>query len=474
MSRKKSDIPLWAKTGHQKPITRRDFLASGVLPFAASIIVPNWASMLLSSTAHAQSSPLCEQTAGMIPFVTLNLSGGAAMASNFVPMNAARQRLPTYNKLGLGNNQLPIELEFGNVPFAGMVNGVLISKFLEGLRSQASADTRSKTAFIAIPCDSQNDSGENKFDISGAIAKAGLIGTNLPNLGTRNSRTGINQRAAIVPPPSPLIVSNYSAILNSVGYSSSLARNLNTNQKSSLAKLISNLNSSQSRDLAAIQGADGIKNLIECAGIKNVDVIQKGASAVDPRQNVGVAGTWGINATTATNNRDLIFGSMVYNSLLGQAGSANLELGGYDYHDNSRTTGDTRDREAGVAMGRILQTAALLQKPVFLYVVSDGSVYSADSDDRAAVWVGDRGSSGVAYLFYYDPTGRPKTSDYQIGQFNDNQAADPKFITGSNPEATAAAVFANWCQANKRMDLFEKIAGRIFDPSQLNSVIKVA
>ncbi|MNL35364.1 hypothetical protein D3C87_1573940 [compost metagenome] len=116
----------------------------------------------------------------------------------------------------------------------------------------------------------------------------------------------------------------------------------------------------------------------------------------------------------------------------------------------------------------------MLERPVFIYVVSDGSVFSADSQDRAAGWQGDRGSNGVAYLLYFDPKGRPQTSDFQIGNFNDNQAADPSFITGANPENAAAAVFANWCQANKRIDLFDRIAGRIFDANQLTKVVKIA
>jgi hypothetical protein len=181
----------------------------------------------------------------MIPFVTLNLSGGAAMASNFVPMNAAREPISSYSKLGLGDNQVPIEREFGNVPFAGMVNGVLISKFLAGIRAQANAATLANTAFIAVPCDSQNDTASNKFDISGAITRAGLVGTSLPNLGRVNSRTGIRQEAAIMAPPSPLVVNSYNALLTSIGYSASLGKNLNQNQKNALAKLMSNLNTSR-------------------------------------------------------------------------------------------------------------------------------------------------------------------------------------------------------------------------------------
>lgn len=472
MSKNKKDIPYWAQLGHSKPVTRRDFLATGMIPFAASMMVPNWLSLILGNQASAQSLN-CPVPSSFIPFITINLAGGAAMASNYLPMNAAREPIASYNRLGLGDNQVPIEREFGNAPFAGMQDGQLLSRMLAGIRDKAAAATLANTAFVAIPCDSQNDSNLNKFDLTGAVARAGLAGSLLPNLGRRNSKTGINQSAALMAPPTPLIVSDFNAILNSVGYSASLGTSLNASQKNSLTKLVKNLNSSQNRKLASVTGAEEIRKVLDCAGIKNTEVVAKGASLIDPRPQADYSQIWNIAANTAANNVDLIFGSMVYNSLMGYSGSANLELGGYDYHDGSRTTGNTRDFNAGVLMGRVLQSAALLQKPVFLYVISDGSVFSPTSESRSAVWQGDRGANGVAYMFYYNPKGRPATSDFQIGQFNDTQSADRTFITGGSPEATAAAVFANWCAANKRNDLYAPIAGtRIIDSANISKVIK--
>ena len=165
---------------------------------------------------------------------------------------------------------------------------------------------------------------------------------------------------------------------------------------------------------------------------------------------------------------------MAYNSIKNQAGAVSLEIGGYDYHNNTRTTGDAKDQEAGEAVGRILETAALLNRPVMVYVMSDGAVVSAKSNARDSVWSSDQGSAGVAYLFYFNPVGRPATSSFQIGSFTAGQAADDKFVTGNSPEQAAAAVFANYLMANKRMDLFNPIAGRALDQASLNQVIKIA
>lgn len=476
MSKNKKDIPMWAKTGHSKPVTRREFLAAGIIPFAASVVMPNWMSLILGNQAHAQTAMNCDAASAtaLIPFITFNLAGGAAMSSNYLPMNAAGEPLSSYDKMGLGNNQVPIEREFGNVPFAGMSNGALLSTMLTGIRRRATAATLANTAFIAIPCDSANDTDDNKFDITGAITKAGLVGTQLPNLGAVNSRSGIGQAVALVSPPSPLVVNNVRDLATSIGYTASLNTALNTSQKQSLAKLVSNLNSSQTTKLNSIKGAEGIKKVLDCAGIKNVSVIEKGTGIVDPLQNKAFSDAFNVDSTFPGGSSFLVAAAVTYNALLGQAGTASIEFGGYDYHDNTRSTGNELDDTAGEIIGSILESARVLNKPVFLYVVSDGSVSSPVSTDRQAPWTGDRGANGVSYIFYFNPAGRPATSGFQIGSFNNNQAADTNFITGGNPEMSAAAVFANWCQANKRIDLFEKVLGRVLDSTQLAQVIKIA
>lgn len=468
----KKDIPLWAQIGHGKPVTRRDFLATGIIPFSASLLVPNWIQLLTPSRAEAAD---CATTSSsMIPFVSLNLAGGAGLAANFVPMDQGGQLLPSYDILGLGDNQVPITREFGNAPFAG--NG--ISKFIDGLRQRAPTAI-GRTAFVAVCVRSRDDSGENRFSVDGMLAKAGLAGSLLPNLGRRGgSVTGVNQAPAIVSPPAPLAVSNFNSLGGALGYAGVINQKLKPDQRSSLSRLVSSLTTSQTNKLMAVDNGATTKELLECAGIKNTAVMASGVTAVDPRQDPNAGGQlsalWGINGGTGGGDGNLIFSAMSYNAIKNQSGSVALEIGGYDYHNNTRTSGDAKDREAGEAVGRILETAAILNKPVFVYVTSDGAVVSAKSNARDSVWASDRGSAGVAYIFYFNPAGRPATSSFQIGHFTAGQAADDKFVTGNSPEQAAAAVFANYLAANKRMDLFNPIAGRALDNAALNQVLKIA
>lgn len=465
----KKEIPMWAQSGHQKPVSRRDFLAHGLLPFAATLAVPNWLNLLLPSSAAA--APFCPGPAGqMIPFVTLHLSGGAGIMANYVPMDKGGQMLPTYDIMGLGKAPA-IEREFGNAPFAG--NGV--SKFLQGIR-QTAPTALPKTAFVALCANSGDDRDSNKFAVEGMLAKAGLAGNLTPSLGTQDTTSGIRALPAVVAPPPPLTVGRFTDIASSVGYAGSLT-NLKAGQRNKLAKLISNLSQEQTRKLASIENGAQMKDIMDCAGIKNESLVAMGSDPVDlrkdPSAGAALSTLWNVNANTATNNQQLVFGSVAYNVIKSNSGSGGLTIGGYDYHNNTRTTGDQKDLEAGQNAGRVLETAALLNRPVFLLVTTDGAVVSAKSDTADSVWTSDRGSASGMYMLYFNPNGRPATSGFQIGNFTAGQEADSSSPIGNNTEATAAAVFANWLAANNALGMFGSIVPTsIMDSRKMESVIK--
>lgn len=475
MSKKTNNkhVPMWAQLGHGKPVTRRELLATGMLSFSASLIAPAWLKFLLPE-AHAASN-CAVPVSGMIPLVTLNLSGGAAMAGNFVPVDEGGSFLPSYDLMGLGDGNVPIEREFGNVPFAGRQNGIYISKFLQGLR-ETSSTALSKTAFVGVCVRTRDDTRVNRLSIDGLVNSAGLRGTILPNLGSfSDSLTGVRQSSAVVPPAAPLVVSGFSSVQGALGYAGALGTTLSQNQKVALAKTIQKLSESQMRKMASANVNTNIKNLIDCSNQKNLDLAAITNTGVDPRTDAlgaSLSTLWGINSATANNTRNLVFSTMVYNALKGNAGAASLEIGGYDYHNNTRTAGDAADLLAGQTVGRILETAAILNKPLMLYITSDGAVSSVKSNDRNAPWNSDRGTAGVSYVLYFNPSGRPQTTNNQIGFFTSGQVASDKTLVGNNPETAAIAVFANYLKLNNRIGLFESLVGRAFDSSKLNEVIR--
>jgi hypothetical protein len=110
----------------------------------------------------------------------------------------------------------------------------------------------------------------------------------------------------------------------------------------------------------------------------------------------------------------------------GFAGAGTIELGGYDYHDSTRATGERKDFSAGQVMGSLLEYAARRSRPLMLYVFSDGSVASDGQLDNSAagrgkgIWKGDNSSTASVFMLVYDPNGRPRMTTptaNQLGYF---------------------------------------------------------
>lgn len=482
--RKTKGIPIWAQMGHRAPTTRREFLSYGVIPFAAHALIPGGlGSLLLPNRAVADTISNCSyKSLRNVPYIALNLSGGAAMMANYVPRDQGGQVLADMSMMGLGQNSgggganLPLATQFGVQSFAGAPAGTNqhISRMLVGIEGTASAATLANTAFIAFCNQTRDDSADNQMDISGMVSAAGLQGQLLPNMGTDNSMTGGRHRPATVLPPSPLVVRNFNDVSASIGVTRALASNLSKTQQEKLAKVVSSLNGEQAKKFLSMNATKEVLELVECAGIKNQTLVNQGSATVDPRTNAQLSTLWTINNNTAANNQNLVFATMVYNALMELGGAANLTLGGYDYHDGTRTTGDQRDQQAGQVIGRILESAALLGKKVFLYVSTDGSVVSTQSATPNSPWRSDRGIVGVSFAFMYDPTGRPETTGHQVGHFKVGQAVDTSTITGGNTELNAQAVFANYLKFAGKIELFDKIVPRSTVSSVLSKVVKVA
>lgn len=461
----KAEIPLWAKTGHGRPVSRREFFASGIIPFAAGLILPQWLPLLLSPAEAADGSSLVcnEGEAGLPAVMVLNLSGGAALGGNYIPLKADGSLLSSYSKLGMGLSP-KITREFNNVAFHES------STLVAGLRAKAAASTRDKTAFVGMCAKTRDDSKENTFAMEGLIYKAGRVGRVLPYM----TRGGYYHQFAVIGAPAALAVNQVGDITGSLGYAAALKTQLKASQKEKLAKLIQGLSSTQARRLAAASGGDQIHDLIECAGIKNSNLNSGTPSGVSLNEESAltqsIRAAWEIAVNQ--NNESSILANVTYNVLAGNAGAGTITLGGYDYHDQTRTTGDGKDQQAGELIGRILQTAALMNKPVMIFVTTDGSVVSAESTEAGSPWTSDRGDASCSYLLAYSPEGRPALGGSQINGFTDGQAADATHIVGNNPSKAAVAAFANYLGFAGKKNLLETVAPGQLTTAQMADVIK--
>ncbi len=481
---------------HGRPTSRRDFLASGALGFVGYMMTPSVLSLLTRSKAYAQTSDTCVvPDAGLPLFCTVNLSGGASLSSNYIPLGAAgssgRDPISTYTALGLGagnaffQDATRSQSLFQGVRMAGVLNaaggtpGATAGFFWRGVMERATAATIDRTSMIAICVTTNDDTSQNQLDASGLVIAAGRSGELLPNLGTNGGTgTGVNQQAARIDPPAPLIVGGIADIVNSLRPVGVLGTNLSEPRRRKLFELVNSLSGTQARSIASPNSATGqvLSKLVECATGKNVELASR-SPVVDPNGDTVNGGSRVMTAFAATANSTAhAQAAMVYNGLLGNASTIGYDLGGYDYHGSGRANQNNQDQAAGRIVGSVLESARVMNRPVFIYVTTDGSVGSA-SDTFGADFNSDRGLGGMSYCIAYDPNARPRVKSdrfgYQVGHYTAGQGAATDSTTPvPNAERASAAAFANYLEFAKQRTILDRVLPGYFETRQLDEVIR--
>jgi hypothetical protein len=131
----------------------------------------------------------------------------------------------------------------------------------------------------------------------------------------------------------------------------------------------------------------------------------------------------------------------------GFAAAGTITMGGYDYHDGTRATGEMRNLRAGRCIGACLEYAARKKVPLMVYVFSDGSLSAMSTIDTSTNgrgkfnWQGDNQATANSFFLVYSPTIRPMPISpdpaggigKQIGYYR----ADGSVETASFPGANA-------------------------------------
>ncbi len=481
---------------HPKPSNRREFLASGLLGFSGMVVAPSIINVLSSPAFAADTSQCSVQGVAMPGFITLNLSGGAHLSGELPPLG--EDRLPLagirnqqtgvlhkYDLLGLGIDDSVFTDPtrgrdmFQGVRVAGTGNaGVPAGFFWLGLSLRAAQSTLDKTTLLSVAVSSNDDTDSNMADASGMILAAGATGELLPNLGNdAGTGTGVGQTAALVRPAAPLLVRSYADLEGALKPAGTLATRLTDSRRQKLLQLVNSLSGTQARTVAAAGGATGValQRVVECATGKNIEISATADPGIDPGLNTGVAGLWGIapgNKTGANYAR----AAMVYSTLLGKAATTGIDLGGHDSHGNGRANQNNLMQQAGETLGRILETAAILGKPLMIHVVSDGSQSSGSGSAFGADFNNDSGSRGMNYILAFNPVARPKVKTdmfkHQIGFFTNGQGASDQSVVGT-PIKGAVAVLANYLAMAGQMQKLDAIAPGVFSRADLDEVVRL-
>jgi hypothetical protein len=489
---------------HSKPMTRRDFISTGLYKGGAAVAGLSLFSLFANpNNAHAALSPDLEalrdscgisvQGAGKIPFISFDLAGGANIAgSNVLVGGAGGQQdfLSTagYNKLGLPGDMAP-SIANPNAGMSDFINTDLglafhsDSAFLRGILEKVSSDTASRINGAVIPNRSDNDTGNNPHNPMYAIAAAGANGSLMPLVGSRNSDSGGNSMAPtnfIDLSKRPTKIDRPSDVtgLVDVGDLFSLL-----SQRDAVA-VMESIQRISAQKMAAVNTqvtrGDVIKDLVNCGYVKSADLADRfgDPSTLNPLLDpdiVGPGGIFGINEFDSESEfqKTASIMKLVVN---GFSGAGTVTMGGFDYHTGERATGELRDLRAGRCMGACLEYASRRNMPLMLYVFSDGSVASNGRIDDSmegrgkGEWTGDNSSTGASFFLVYNPSGKPQLMGGSADQMARKQQigfmrSDASVDTASAPSANnvnllVETVLLNYMALHGEQSQFTSIAPR--------------
>jgi hypothetical protein len=471
---------------HPKPVTRRQLLAAGLLGTQAYVLVPSVLAGLLAKPRTARAAldadiqalvKACNISpgAGKIPFICFDLAGGANLTGSEALIGGSGGQLDFlstagYDKLGLPGNMLP------NSPNPGSATNNFIDTslglawhsdgaILRGIHSKASAAAQAGTNGVAIAAVSSTDTSTNPHNPMYGIWMAGADGQLLTLIGTQATTSGGNSMA-----PAALI--DLSETPSVIQQSSDVTGLVNTGQlgtmfpgdpQASVSVLESTARLSGGTDLSSFSGKLGAQGVQVFPGDAAADTSLKTAMLCGNAKAASLVDTFGnpasLNPDLDTNivgAANSIFTAADYQDsdikataavmkmvISGFAGAGTITLGGYDYHDSTRATGETKNFHAGVCIGACLEYARRMGKPLMVYVFSDGSLVSTGMADTSVAgrdkygWQGDSSTSANTFFLVYNPVSRPQLIQggpgNQIGCYN----SDGSVNTSSSPAANA-------------------------------------
>jgi len=449
------------------------------------VVAPAWLGALLKSNRANAVPPLDPDIAALVspagecnvppqgvglPFICFDLAGGANLVGSevIVGQQGGQTNFLTtagYGKLGVPGSMVPSSS--ANVDASLGLLWHADGAIKRGITSMITPATAAGVNGAVICAMSQNDTQNNPHNPMYGIAMAGRKGQLLQLIGTDSSVSGGNSMAPmelIMPALQPSTISQPSDATSLVpippgGKQDPLSVEvLETQTRISGG---TGLYNGGSGGTGAFSGALGmptslygntandaaLKNQVRCAYVKAVNTANQfgDPSSLDPTldSNIkSIAASFGANAFM---DNDFAKTATVMKLVLnGYAAAGTIAMGGYDYHDGTRATGEMRNFKAGQMIGAVLQYAALIGSPVMIYVFSDGSLNSNSMVDNSTAgrgklgWQGDNSSVASTFFLAYGaakgkPALRGAPSTQQIGYFT----ADGSVVSTSSPAANS-------------------------------------
>ena len=476
------DEPIRHEGAHKRPVSRRDFISQGFTSGLGTVIAPTIFSLFANPRdAMAALSPDLQtlrtscgidvQGAGKIPFICIDLAGGANMVGSNVLIGGPGGQLDFlstsgYGTQGLPGDMLPSMTNAAGLSFTDTRLGLAFhsdSAFLRGILDRVAPSTAASINGAVIAARSENDTGNNPHNPMYGIHRAGADGSLATLIGSRASDSGGNSMAPaglIDLSVRPTKIDRASDVTGLVD-TGQLASLLSVNDTVAVMEAIERISNRKMQVVdpkqpwfdakkTTVTRNEVVKELVTCGYVKAADVVDRfgDPTSLNPDLDPDIVGAGGI-FSRAEYDGDGEFrktAAVMKMVLSGYAGAGTITLGGYDYHGQGRSTGELRDLRAGRCMGACLEYAARRGMPLMLYVFSDGSISASGQVDSTVdgrgkfMWTSDNQSTGAAFFLVYNPAGRPSlvssgtsgtARHQQIGYFR----ADGSVETASSPAA---------------------------------------
>ncbi|MGE0615082.1 MAG: hypothetical protein AB7P04_05550 [Bacteriovoracia bacterium] len=451
--------------GNHKLVTRRDFLSHGLIAFSAATAMP---SVLLWGLKQARAAD-CGGDVGssMVPFMAFDMAGGAALPANFlVGLKGGPEDLLTkYDLLGWN----PKEGGALNTDF-GIPMSAKYSKLLEGILTNASPEARANLRMGSFCHFAQDDTSGNRMNAATLALRAGFRGAYVSNgISMIDSLSGGNSAPVVASAAyKPTFVRSVNDVLGATNFGGQPFKGFKVPKMKAMADSGITLSREQAEDFLDQTDGDVLKELSKCGYEKSL-VFLNNVAGLDPRLDTEAQAVYGINANTDPGTLPAVIASLTMNTLKAQAGPSVWTLGGCDYHDGTQTTGDGKDREMGIQIGRAVELAHRLKKPFFFQLLTDGGT---DAQVGTRKWRGDSGDKCMTVIGYYNPKGAPKMIRKQVGYYTNGQGAERNTLIGGEPSLVGYAVLANYLNVQGRLNEFAALAPGVFTGAgQLDSVL---
>ena len=466
---------------HPRPITRRDFVAQGLMAGISYALVPGVLYQLLRPTPAeaAASCPSNGSVSGLVPMIILDHVGGIGFPSNFIVGKTlgSQDYLASYSTLGIPDGNNP-KIQSGQVDTSyGAPLHKLLSKYYEGLNSViGTSDSKSRLRITTVCNSSQDDSRNNALSPLLLASKAGLRGSILASgLGTMNTPSGGNSTSPILDPllkplmveletvsTTPGVAASSGLKLNRAVSLGAALNNLSMEQKISIARAAGKMTQGQLTKFQNRSFSGQFSTLAECGYLKLPELVN-GASALDASLNADVQAVFGSTDSKGPS------ATIAYNALKGNTGPGVITLAGCDYHGRTTASTDAIDRSCGEMLGRIVELANRLKTDVVVMGITDGGI-SYRSNERFAV--SDAATRSMSYIAYYKHSAIPTQLKTQIGAYTEGNVVDKSFFFAESPGLTAHVLFANYLRICGKDSLFQSIvSSSSFPMAQLSSVL---